>query len=283
MKSRDSVLLTGSSGFLGRFLKPKLMERNFEVQTFDQESGDIRNWDDLKDISADVIYHLAAITYVPFSFENPRATYETNVLGTLNILELCRKSDIKKMIYTSGYIYGKPKYLPINEEHPINPTNPYMQSKLIGEELCQKYSELYGTHCIVIRPFNIYGEGQDERFLIPTILKQAEEKGEIVLENPEPKRDFLYVEDLVEAYIKAGEQNFDFEIFNIGRGESYSVREIVDRVVNIYDEKIKVRYTGKKRKNEILNVVADIEKAKKELGWSPQTDLFEWLKKIIKK
>jgi UDP-glucose 4-epimerase len=216
MKINDRVLLTGSSGFIGGFLKSALLKRNFEVRTFDQESGDIKKWDDLKDISVDVIYHLAAITYVPFSFENPRVTYETNVVGTLNILELCRLNTVKKLIFTSAYVYGYPKHLPINEEHPVNPTNPYMHSKLIGEEMCQKYSELYGIPCTVIRPFNIYGEGQDERFLIPTILKQAGRNGTIVLENPEPKRDFLYVGDLVDAHLKAAENNSKFDIFNIG-------------------------------------------------------------------
>ena len=283
MNSKSKVLLTGSSGFVGQHLQRRLEERDITVVTFDRPTKDIKNWEDLKDISVDLVYHLAAITYVPFSFENPKVTYETNVLGTLNVLELCRQRDIGGVIYTSAYVYGKPKYLPIDEKHPVDPTNPYMHSKLIGEELCRSYSDNYGISCTVFRPFNVYGEGQDDRFLIPTILKHAQKTEEIVLENPEPRRDFLYVGDLVDAYVRAMKQSSHFETYNLGYGRSYSVREIVEMVVKTCGGKIKGRYTGKVRKNEIPDVVADVKKIKRELGWVPKTELYDWLKKTIEK
>jgi UDP-glucose 4-epimerase len=282
MKSIGRVLLTGSSGFIGRHLHERLEEIDIDVVTFDRPAKDIRKWEDLKNISVDLVYHLAAVTYVPFSFENPKITYETNVLGTLNVLELCRQMNIGGVVYTSAYVYGTPKYLPIDEEHPVNSINPYMHSKLIGEELCRSYHDNYGINCTVFRPFNVYGEGQHDSFLIPTILKQAQ-TGEIVLENPDPRRDFLYVGDLVDAYVKGMKQKSNFEIYNLGYGKSYSVREIVDMVVKISGRRIDWRYTGEVRKSEISDVVADVKKIKGELGWTPKTELYDWLKLMIDK
>jgi len=282
MKLKCKILLTGSSGFVGRHLHSELVKEGGKVLTFDLPSKDIRKWGDLKDVSADLVYHLAAVTYIPYSFKNPRITYETNVLGTLNVLELCRLQDIKKIVYTSSYVYGQPKYLPVDEKHPVKPTNPYTYSKLMGERLCEAYAEFYGIECVILRPFNIYGEGQGERFLIPSIFKQIFEKGAIRLENPNPRRDFLYVKDLVEAYLKAGKYNKSkFEVFNIGYGKSYSVRELVDMIMKICGRKVKVTYEGRSRKGEIADVVADTAKARKRLKWKPKTKIEDGLKRVM--
>jgi len=280
------ILVTGSSGFVGRHLLEELKRQNVEVVTLTDVKGnriDIRDWHRIKEIEdIDMVYHLAAITYVPFSFDNPRKVYEVNVLGTLNILELCRLHAIEKIVFASSYGYGQPKYLPIDEKHPVQPTNPYARSKVMGENLCEAYYEDYGLKCVILRAFNIYGEGQSDNFLIPFILKQLL-KGEIKLNDPEPKRDFLYIKDAISAYVKAGEYNgSDFEIFNIGYDMSYSVDEIVRKLIVISGRNVRVSYRNKRRKNEMMNTVSDSRKAKEKLCWEARVGIDEGLKMVLK-
>ena len=275
--SQKRILVTGGSGFVGSHLVEELKRHNVEVITLTDQKGrriDVSDWQKIKEITdIDRVYHLAAKTYVPFSFENPRETYEVNVLGTLNILELCRLRDVEKIVFVSSYVYGQPRYLPIDEKHPVQPTNPYMRSKILGEELCRAYNNDFGLKCIILRPFNIYGEGQSDDFLIPSILKQLV-NGKIELRDSEPRRDFLYIKDTIEAYVRAGGYSgSDFEIFNIGSGVSYSVDEIVRKVINISGQKVAVNYQDKRRKNEIMNVVADIRKAREKLRWMPKISI----------
>ncbi len=279
------ILVTGSSGFVGGNLVKELERQGVKVLTLTNGDGhriDIRDWQRVREIrNLDIIYHLAAITYVPFSFESPREFYEVNVLGTLNILELGRLHKLEKIVFASSYVYGQPQYLPIDEKHPINPINPYSRSKVLAEELCKAYYEDYGVKCIILRPFNIYGQGQNDNFLIPSILKQLV-NGKVELSDPEPKRDFLHVKDAVEAYVKAGKYaSSDFEVFNIGSGVSYSVDEIVRKILNISRLDIEVSYQHQRRKSEIMNVIADITKAEKKLNWEPKVSIDDGLTQII--
>ena len=278
------ILVTGSSGFVGQYLVEELKRHNAELVTLTDKNGnriDVRDWQKIKEIGdLDMVYHLAAKTYVPLSFENPVETYGVNVLGTLNILELCRLRDVKKIVFVSSYVYGQPQYIPVDEGHPVQPTNPYMRSKVLGEELCRAYNTDFGVKCIILRPFNIYGPRQDKNFLIPSIMAQLR-TGKIELKDPEPKRDFVYISDILDAYIKAGEFKGDFEVFNIGSGKSYSVKEIVDKIVHLYGKEVKVTYKYERRKNEIMDTVADIRKAKKLLGWKPKTSLEKGIEKCL--
>lgn len=286
--SEKRVLITGENGFVGRHLVNGLKESGSSVVMLKDLDGnrlDIRKKeifksriDDLRGI--DVIYHLAARTSINSSYENPHATYETNVLGTLNILELCRLCDIDKIVYASTYVYGTPQYLPVDEEHRTDPLNPYSRSKLLGEELCRSYHNDFGIKCIIFRPFNIYGPGQRADFLIPEMISGLY-RGEVTLRDSEPRRDFVYIADMVDAYIKAGEYHGDFDIFNIGCGNSYSVREIMDKIINIFGFDIRVTYKGERRKNEIMDCYADIKKAESLLGWCPHIDIDEGLRLIL--
>lgn len=278
------ILVTGDTGFVGRHLVERLKREGAEVVSLKGVDGhrmDVRDWQKIKKLtSLDIIYHLAGITYVPFSFINPRETYEVNVLGTLNMLELSKLRNVKKFIFASSYVYGHPQYLPIDEKHPIQPTNPYTRSKILAEQLCHSYSSDFGVKHIILRCFNIYGEGQGEDFLIPTILKQLR-SGKIELEDPEPKRDFVYISDMTDAYIKSGEFDGDSETFNIGYGKSYSVKEIVNKVVQLYGRYVEVNYKNERRKNEIMNTIADIGKAKDKLSWKPKVSIEEGLSRMI--
>ena len=278
------ILVTGSSGFVGRNLVEELKRHNVEVVTLTDLKAkrvDIRDWRKIKELrNIDIVYHLAAITSVPFSFENPGETYEVNVLGTLNILELCRLCNAWKIVFASSYVYGQPQYLPINEKHPLQPTNPYMRSKILGEELCRAYNTDFGLKCIILRLFNIYGVGQNKNFLIPSIIAQLR-YGKIELKDPAPKRDFIYISDVIDAYIKAGEFNGNFEVFNIGYGKSYNVKEIVDKIIHLYGKDVKVKYSGERRKNEIMDTVADIKKAEEKLGWKPGVEIDNGLSNLL--
>jgi UDP-glucose 4-epimerase len=277
------ILVTGSRGFIGTHLAERLTREGADVIGFDISSGiDITNWEQVKQYTdIDLIYHLAARTFIPSTSADPRQTFNINLNGTLNMLELARMNNVGKFIYASAYVYGQPQYLPVDENHPVNPVNPYNRSKVIGEELCRAYHEEYGLNCVIMRAFNIYGEGQRGDFLIPTILRQINHEI-IQLNDAEPRRDFLYIDDAVEAYISAADYKKEgFGIFNIGSGESISVDEIVNKVLSISGRDIPVNYLQQRRENEILDVIADITKAKKELSWEPQIPLEKGLRKCI--
>lgn len=275
-----TALVTGSDGFIGRFLVKELEKNNYQIIKLDRSSGkDITKWDDIKSLpKADVVFHLAAITFIPFCMSNPRETYEVNTLGTLNILEYCRKHNAR-LVYASSYIYGAPKYLPVDEKHPLQANNPYSRSKLMAESLCEDYHNNYGINCVILRPFNVYGPGQRDDFLIPSIIKQLKQNNKLQLKDPEPKRDFIHVSDMVNAYLKAAGYT-GFEVFNIGSGKSYSVREIVDKLLKIHEKHATVKFTNEKRKDEIMDCFADITKAKKLLDWQPSVSFENGLKEV---
>ncbi len=285
MRLKDKrILVTGSSGFVGRHLVARLEANNAKVIPFDITDGkDVTEWKDFASIKkVDVVFHLAAITYVPLSQENPSLTYRINILGTVNALECCRLNHAK-IVYASSYVYGDPQYLPVDEKHPINPTNPYARSKVAGELLCRAYNEDYGVPCVILRSFNIYGAGQGEEFLIPEIIKQLKAGRFVTLKDLTPKRDFMHLNDAVDAYVKAGEYDeSDFEIFNIGSGKSYSVREVAGMLIRFSGENIELKSHSKKRKGEISETVADIKKAEKMLRWKPAITIDEGLKSTLK-
>ncbi len=265
-----NIAITGSSGFVGKHLIVELRKHNVNVIELDIDNGfDLTNNNDIKCVPEfSTIIHLAAKSYVPDSFENPASYYKTNVIGTLNALELCRKYDAK-MIYTSSYVYGSPRYLPIDESHPVSAFNPYAQSKLIGEDLCKAYNRDFNISVIIFRPFNIYGIGQNKKFLIPSIINQAH-TGIIELKDPRPKRDFIYIDDVADAYLKAVFTNFNsIEIFNLGSGTSTSIQDLVDMIIRKIDKNISVKFTGEQRKNEVLETKADVSKTTKLLNWKP--------------
>ena len=169
------ILVTGASGFVGSHLTDELKREGAEVLAVDVHGKnpiDIRDGQKIRDLGSgigklDLVYHLAALMFVPYSFENPREIYDVNVLGTLNILELCRVHSVSRIIFASSYVYGPPSYLPIDEGHPLHPNSPYARSKIMGEGLCRAYHEDYGMQFNILRPFNIYGEGQGDNFFIP--------------------------------------------------------------------------------------------------------------------
>ena len=290
--NNKKVLVTGSTGFIGTHLTGGLKETGTTVFGLSRSSSipvDIKKWGDVKRVPiSEIVYHLAASTDAKQALLNPKVTYQTNVLGTANILEYCRINDVEKIVFASSFVYGTPDYIPIDENHPINTVNPYMRSKIISEALCKSFCEKYGIKCIILRASNVYGFGQKEDFLIPSIMKQIFESKKLVLRDPEPKRDFIYIDDLVSAYINAGKKDsIGCEIFNIGLGKSYAVRDVAEKIVKAYQSevdniKIKVCYTNEKKKNEILDTRYKIDKAIGELKWRPKIDIDKGITRVVR-
>lgn len=276
------IALTGSSGFIGSYLLKKLNELNHNVLTLDRTNGfDVSNWNVVKDLPKfDVCIHLAAKSFVPDSYKNVRDFYDLNIIATLNMLEISKKYNAK-MIFTSSYVYGKPQYLPIDEKHKLSGFNPYAHSKIICEQLCEKYSIFFGLPIIIFRPFNIYGYGQAKNFLIPEAIEKILKGSSFELLDSSPKRDMIYIDDLVKAFVVVVESNMKNEVFNIGSGISYSVDQIVQMILNCNLKKIKVTYKNEARSNEVDNVIADISKAKNLLGWEPKISLEEGIRKTV--
>lgn len=273
------IAVTGSSGFIGSHLVKKLREKGHELLLIDIAHGyDVTDFEKLRHIQPfEIAVHLAAKMFVPDAFKNPLSFYNTNVQGTLNVLELCRLFNAR-MIFPGSYVYGQPEYLPVDELHPVKPFNPYAQSKLIGEQLCEGYFRDFDVPVVILRPFNPYGQGQHENFLIPKLVRQAKE-GKIKLDDPRPKRDFVYIDDLVSAFLCALDYSPNGpEVFNIGSGTSYSVAELVDLVVREVNPGASVEFTGIERKNEVLDTIADISRAKKLLNWNPVVSLADGIK-----
>jgi len=277
------ILITGNSGFIGSYLTRKLHANGYELVLCDLSTGvNIKNWDEISEIrNVDAVIHLANLSFVPASFADPKLFYETNFITTLNMLELCRLNNAR-MIYFSSYMYGAPDYQPIDERHPKRAYNPYSQTKLIAESLCEGYNRDFKVPVTIFRPFNIYGTGQNPDFLIPTIINQAR-TGKIEIKDDRPRRDYIHVSDVVEAVqaVINKPATTEMQVYNLGSGKSYSVKEVIELVCANFDTKIEYTCTNQIRQNEVLDTIADISKIKSEIGWLPQITLEEGIKELI--
>lgn len=276
----DEILITGAGGFLGRALDASLRKRGITPRLWTRKDGDIaRAKLDFPNVGQ--VVHLAAKTFVPDSWNEPAGFYEVNVSGTANILEFCRRQQAR-IIFISSYVYGRPQVLPITETHPLEAFNPYGHTKLMGEDLVNAYARFFGLKQLILRPFNIYGPGQAEHFLIPEIIRQAldPQKEVITLQDLRPRRDYLHVADLVRLI----ENALDSEAsgaFNAGSGYSVSVEELCEMVNRLTGHPKPVTSTGTARPNEILDMYADISRSAELLGWRPQVSLEEGLRGMI--
>jgi len=276
----SSAAVTGSSGFIGKHLVHALKSSGINVLEISRSTSsiDVTDWEKVQNIPAqDMVFHLAGITNIQEAFAQPRNVYFTNYVGTLNMLEWCRIHDIEKMVYVSTFVYGVPQYLPVDEAHPIAPNNPYSQSKLMGEELCEAYCRDHGLNITILRLFNIYGPRQTGNFLVPQILRQLS-GGKVVLGDPSPKRDFLYISDVINALITVSTSDTDgCNVYNVGSGKSDSAGDIANMLVDVNFEQTgksaSIEYTYDKRKSEIADTIANIDKVKKDMEWIPQVDI----------
>lgn len=275
------VLLTGAKGFIGCALHKRLLQLGYEVIIPAGDIAERRTLDFLLEEKFDHIFHLAAKTFVPDSWKYPEEFYNTNVMGTLRVLEVCRDKQIP-MTFLSAYIYGVPLLLPISEEALVKPNNPYAHSKYLAEQLCEYYAKYFKVRVNVLRLFNVYGPGQKEHFLIPHVIRQALKEKEIVVKDDTPKRDYVYIDDVIDAIIGISKYEASFEIFNIGSGISSSVKEIIGYVQEIIGTNKPVIVEQVVRCQEIDDVVADLTKIKREINWEPKHSLKSGLTQTIR-
>jgi nucleoside-diphosphate-sugar epimerase len=275
------VLVTGGSGFVGRRLVQFLRDRGVEVHAPERAILDV-SARSFPDLSVDWVIHLAGRTYVPASWNEPADFYRVNALGTINVLEYCRRTKAR-LIYVSGYCYGIPERLPIPETAPLKPNNPYAFSKCAAEDACRFFFECLQTQVMVVRPFNIYGPGQSPNFLIPRIVEQAIDPAAaaIVVEDDTPKRDYVHLDDVIGAIESLRSNPVPGATFNIGSGESYSVAQVAEVVRSAADPAKPVVSRGNWRINDIPDVIADISAIRKATGWSPTVTLPDGLRDVV--
>jgi nucleoside-diphosphate-sugar epimerase len=279
-----TILITGSDGFLGKNLTFELSKLDYQVLGLNREDGDLAVLpiDQLisEDKLVDKVFHLAAKTFVPDAWENPEEFIKENISSTLNVLNFCRLRKLP-LIYISAYIYGEQNSLPIREDSEVKPSNPYAQSKYLCEEICRYYVEVFSLDITIIRPFNVYGSGQSKNFLIPQIINQIKNNEELVVNSFNPKRDYIHVEDLMEAIVIASSKIQGLQIYNIGSGSSISVKGIIETIEEILGRQLGFNEKQIERNNELMDVVADISRAYDILNWKPKLDIREGLTKIL--
>jgi len=277
------ILVTGSSGFIGKALTEKLKNSDSKVLEFNTSEGDIAQKDSLDLFLNEPIthlFHLAAKTYIPDSWDSPVDFFHTNITGTAYVLDFCKRKKIP-LTYVSTYMYGNPERLPQTEEDPVITNNPYTLSKYMAEQMCRFYSNNFDMRITILRPFNVFGIGQDEKFLIPAILHQALHEDAIRVKDLTPRRDYLYLEDLVDALVCTLNPASRYALYNIGSGHSLSVKYIAETVLDVLGLNKPIVSENIERKNEVNDTVADIRRAQKELGWSPRHSFREGIEKIV--
>lgn len=276
------AIVAGANGLLGRSLVGRLRQMpGLDVLALNRASGDLRDsgsWADLP--HADVVFQLAARSFVPDSWQHPQRFVSDNLSITSNAAEYCRTHEAK-LIYVSSYLYGNAPSLPIAETAPIQVVNPYALSKKLCEDLVSHFCSMFSFPGAIVRPFNIYGPGQDERFLLPLIVHQAQHADSIRLMDMEPKRDYIFVDDVADLLIAAAQSSAPFDIFNAGSGESHSVAAVVDIVKELIGRDVPVISVEERRVSEVMDTLADIAKARELLDWEPKVSLRAGLALLI--
>lgn len=275
------VIVTGATGFIGKSLVSRLRLEKFDVLSMSTQTGDIAEeatWRVLP--RADLVIHLAGLSFVPDSWTQSTDYFRINFLGSICALEYCRKNQ-SKFIYMSSYLYGNPSSLPIAETAPLFATNPYALSKKMTEEACKFYSDNHDVKIVILRPFNVYGTGQDIAFLIPSIIGQAIEGKKIQVKDLEPRRDYVFVDDLVESILRSAQVDLRFCIMNIGTGKSHSVSELIGVVQAALGSRLEIDSSDQRRPGEVMDTIAKITSAKEILGWQPEWTLERGIGKMV--
>lgn len=308
--NKKSVLITGASGFIGSHLIEKLVELECEVKAFvkynfqndwgwlehsevkneiEIYAGDIRDYDIVYEAvrDVDVVFHLAALIGIPYSYISPLAYIKTNVEGTYNVLQAVRQQEIKKVVVTStSETYGTAQYIPIDESHPMVGQSPYSASKISADQLAISYHKSFDIPVTIARPFNTYGPRQSARAIIPTIITQTlNEQKKIKLGNLSPTRDFNYVKDTVDGFIALAESEETIgEITNICSNTEISMRKTVNLIMELIGEDIEIvvdQDRVRPDKSEVDRLYGDNSKIKKLTSWKPKYNLKEGLKETI--
>ena len=305
------ILVTGAGGFIGSHLVETLVARGLDVKAFvrynsrddwgmieilpravqkDLEvySGDLKDYDAVRSAmeDRDVVFHLGALIAIPYSYKHPRETVETNVLGTLNVMTAARDLGVKRVVHTStSEVFGSARYVPIDEEHPLQGQSPYSASKIGGHKLAESFYLSFKLPVTTLRPFNTFGPRQSTRAVIPTVITQALRGKNVRLGSLTPTRDLTYVKDTVDGFIRIAEADAAVgEAINIGTGKEHSIGEVAAQIIKKIDPKLKViSEGGRKRpsKSEVQRLCVNNKKAKRILKWKPNYTLSKGLDETI--
>jgi nucleoside-diphosphate-sugar epimerase len=283
MKS-NRVLVLGATGFIGKKLVIKLKEHypKTELIAFNGES-DISNKSIIQKIISlhpEIIVIAAGKTFVPDSWKTPVDFYNVNTIGALNIAEAARMSK-SKIVFLSTFVYGEPYRLPIKETNAVRPFNPYASSKFLAEQTFKDYFRFFGVETNVLRVFNVYGQDQNSDFLIPTLIRQYNEGKQIQVKDLKPKRDYIHVDDLVDAIIAAMSSFNGYEVYNAASGKSFSVSDLIELIFKLGLKKIPVFSEEQTRSNEVMDTRADISKIQSKLNWSPRITIEKGLLELL--
>lgn len=304
MKKIGKVLVTGADGFIGSHLVEQLVLRGFDVRAFvlynsfnswgwldrsppeikanlDVFAGDIRDPYGVRQAmkGCDAVLHLAALIAIPYSYHSPDTYVDTNIKGTLNIVQAARDLGVSRVIHTStSEVYGTARFVPITEEHPLQGQSPYSASKIGADQIALSFYSAFDTPVTVIRPFNTYGPRQSARAVIPTIITQlAAGQREIKLGSVHPTRDFNFVLDTVNGFIAALQQDdrTNGKVINLGSGFEITVAETAHLIARLMDTEIAITSSDERlrpEKSEVERLCASNTLARELLGWAPAKD-----------
>jgi len=295
------ILVTGADGFIGSHLTEYLLKKGHSVRAFtfynsfnswgwldelperllsrlEVHSGDVRDAQNVAEAvrGCDVVFHLAALISIPYSYRAAESFVETNVMGTLNVLEAARHAKIAKLVHTStSEVYGSARFVPITEEHPLNAQSPYAASKIGADQMALSYHRTFGLPVAILRPFNTYGPRQSSRAVIPTVITQiASGKKEIRLGSEHPTRDFSFVLDTVRAFIAVAEsEEATGQVLNGGSGFEISIGETARLIAQVMGKKLRIA-TQKERirpaESEVERLWADTGRLRDVTAWEPK-------------
>jgi dTDP-glucose 4,6-dehydratase len=299
-RNHRKILVTGADGFIGSHLVECLVRRGYSVRAFVQYNmfnswgwldrsprevrdkldvfpGDIRDPHGVRKamLECDFVLHLAALIAIPYSYHSPDTYVDTNVKGTLNVVQAARDFGVKKVVHTStSEVYGTAQFVPINEEHPLCGQSPYSATKIAADQIALSFYHSFGTPVVVIRPFNTYGPRQSARAVIPTIITQiASGARHIRLGALHPTRDFSYVADTVDGFIAALESDQGIgEVINLGSGFEISIGDTLNLIAELMDVQVQAEEEAVRLRpanSEVNRLFADNSKALRLLGWQP--------------
>jgi dTDP-glucose 4,6-dehydratase len=305
------VVVTGAGGFIGSHLCEALVVSGAKVRAFTHYNsrnepgllryvndeilrsmevvgGDLRDPECCQKVVAgcDYVFHLGALISIPFSYHYPREVIKTNVIGTLNILEACRKGPVRRLLHTStSEVYGSALRVPMDENHPLQGQSPYSASKIGADKLVESYVCSFGVPAVTIRPFNTYGPRQSNRAVIPVIISQALAGNQIHLGSVDTRRDFTYVQDTVNGFLKGAlAQVSAGSVVNLGTGTDITIGEICGLVGEILGKPLEIIQDPQRmrpEKSEVTRLLSDNRQAALKLGWHPEVLLRDGLQRTI--
>jgi NAD dependent epimerase/dehydratase len=305
------VLVTGAGGFIGSHLCELCQIEGADVRAFvhynsrsdwgmlenlnrkalrniEIVAGDLRDFEAVRRAvrGCHRVFHLGALIGIPYSYLNPYDVVQTNVLGTLHVLQASLDSGVDRLVQAStSEVYGTAEYVPMDEKHPLNPQSPYAASKVAGDKLAESYYRAYSLPVVILRPFNTYGPRQSPRAVIPTIIIQALQSCQIRLGSLEPRRDLTYVKDVVRGFVAASAApKIEGTTIQLGSQQEHSVAELVGLVGSILNKKLSVvSDTGRRRPkaSEVEQLFASNQHARRQLNWQPKVPLKDGLATTI--